>query len=149
MEQLRKTPLRLQEIMQQKGINAAKLAEACDMHPANLSGIINDKRSPNLQTLDRLAQALDVPTWTLLQNPIIVNNLEAELERQREQNRQQQATIDALRAQLTAPKDTDPKDTHTDTTTPATATQTPPNAPDYDLLTIDPMTGEAVRYRRL
>lgn len=113
---------RVRNIMQQRGLKLANLASLCELPSSNLSSIINGKRNPTLDTLDRLADALDVPTWQLLCTPG-ESDSDANKLPFNDDNMQQQER-------------------------PAGRTEMPTDAPEVaDLITIDPYTGEAHRYR--
>ncbi len=48
-------------LRQLQGLTQAELAEAAGLHPQYVSQLEREQRSPTLETLDRLAGALDVP----------------------------------------------------------------------------------------
>lgn len=153
-----KTALRLRELMQQQQVTLAQLSEAAGMHVANLSLLVNGKRNPTLDTLDRLAQALGCPTWHLIQDPDqLQQQYTAPLQ---EQLAQAEATVEALRASLASKEATNAElrqrilQTAPDSlpvggkeAAPATAPQRPADGEMPDLLTTDPRTGETHRYR--
>lgn len=56
----------LKRIMVERGLNITELAKLTGITNANISNMIHGKTSPNLDTLDRLANALGVETWELL-----------------------------------------------------------------------------------
>lgn len=103
------------------------------MHASNLSGFIKGTRNPTLETLDRLALALGVPTWQMIIAPEdVLEELHAsmaadaaEAAAEEEEKRKQDANPDAG----------------------TEAIQKPAKGLGYDLLTIDPLTGESKRYR--
>jgi transcriptional regulator with XRE-family HTH domain len=51
---------RIRELREEKGLTQVRLAVAADMNPATLNRIEMGKASPNLKTLERLADALGV-----------------------------------------------------------------------------------------
>jgi transcriptional regulator with XRE-family HTH domain len=51
---------RVRELREEKGLTQVRLAVAADMNPATLNRIEMGKASPNLKTLERLADALGV-----------------------------------------------------------------------------------------
>lgn len=50
--------LRVKEIVKQKGLTLAKVAEMLDVHPVNLSTTLNG--NPTINTLSRIAEVLEV-----------------------------------------------------------------------------------------
>jgi len=127
-------------IMAQRGLKLADLAGLCQLPPSNLSSMINGKRNPTLDTLDRLATALNIPTWQLLCTPGKAGAPDIQNQEQ-EQKAQEQPAGGAN----DLPFDNNPATA--DDKAPQ-ATETPTDAPDMaDLITVDPRTGEAHRYR--
>ncbi len=123
---------RVKIIMQAKQLKLADVAQRCSLPPSNLSSIINGKRNPTLDTLDRLATALEVPTWHLLTEPAAGSGKpEPKPEANPEAAREQSAAADL------------PFDAEQDHST-ATA---PHDGRKFDLCTIDPVTGETRLYR--
>lgn len=58
----------LKEIMTQKGTNASQLAKAAKVNPTGVYDILSGKsRSPRLETINKIAQALGVPPASLFQ----------------------------------------------------------------------------------
>lgn len=53
--------LRIKEIIKEKGITITMLAEMVGVTQANMSLIVNEKSNPQLKTLQRVADALQVP----------------------------------------------------------------------------------------
>lgn len=62
------TQLRIKEILRSRGISIAQLGEMLGISPQGIAPIINGKRSPNLNTLDRIARTLGVPLVELFGN---------------------------------------------------------------------------------
>lgn len=123
---------RVKIIMQAKQLKLADVAQRCSLPPSNLSSIINGKRNPTLDTLDRLATALEVPTWHLLTEPAVDSgNQEPKPEANPEVTREQPAAADL------------PFDAEQD----HSATTAPQDGRKFDLCTIDPVTGETRLYR--
>lgn len=123
---------RVKIIMQAKQLKLADVAQRCSLPPSNLSSIINGKRNPTLDTLDRLATALEVPTWHLLTEPAAGSgNNEPKPEANQEVTREQPAAADL------------PFDAEQD----HSATTAPQDGRKFDLCTIDPVTGETRLYR--
>lgn len=129
-KEVRHTTLRIRELMQQAGINMTELATRCDMHAANLTGFIKGARNPTLETLDRLAVALGVPTWQMIISP---DDVLRELQGDKDEAPDAAQQGDAGAAPQQA----------------AEAPQKPADGLDYDLLTIDPITGKSRRYKLL
>lgn len=57
--------VRIKEIMQQKGITSVALSEMMGISKATVSNLINNKTMPSIDTLGKIAEALDVPNWQL------------------------------------------------------------------------------------
>ena len=123
---------RVKIIMQAKQLKLADVAQRCSLPPSNLSSIINGKRNPTLDTLDRLATALEVPTWHLLTEPTAGSgNQEPKPEANPEATHEQPAAADLP---FYAEQD-------------HSATTAPQGGRKFDLCTIDPVTGETRLYR--
>lgn len=58
--------LRIKEIIKEKGLTISSLAEKMDINRVNLSNMING--NPTLETLEKIANALDVPITELFQS---------------------------------------------------------------------------------
>lgn len=56
---------RIKSIIAAQGMTVKSLAEKMEVTPQYLSGIINEKSSPTVATLEKIAKALDVPTSSL------------------------------------------------------------------------------------
>jgi transcriptional regulator with XRE-family HTH domain len=59
--------LRVKEILKQKGLNQKMLAESIGVAEISLSRSLNG--NPSLETLDKIANALDVPISALFEEP--------------------------------------------------------------------------------
>lgn len=57
--------LRVKEIVKQKGLTLAKVAEELKIHPVNLSTTLNG--NPTLSTLSRIAEVLQVEVTDLIE----------------------------------------------------------------------------------
>jgi transcriptional regulator with XRE-family HTH domain len=57
---------RIRQLRQEQGLSQAKLAVMADMDPATLNRLEQGKGNPNLRTLERVAEALDVEVAELL-----------------------------------------------------------------------------------
>ncbi len=60
---------RLRTEMDARGWSGKKVAERARLTPPQFSRILTGKTSPGLEVLDRLSEALGVPTWSLLRSP--------------------------------------------------------------------------------
>lgn len=58
--------LRIREILESKDIKVSSLAETVGITRANMSNIVNGKSTPSLETLEKIANALEVEIWELL-----------------------------------------------------------------------------------
>ena len=153
---------RLTAIMQQQGKTAAQVAQMTGLHPSNMTGFMRGQKNPTLQTIDRFAQAFGLPLWHFVADPAEVT---ADLQRRIDEGEQlaqllrqriadQERTIaeqaqrirqmEAQQQAASVPVGT------TDGKAPQDASQAPQTATDApDLITIDPRTGESIRYRRM
>lgn len=61
--------LQLKEIMKAQGLTSIELAERLDVTKATISYWINGKVFPNADTLERIAEVLNVPVWRLFGSP--------------------------------------------------------------------------------
>ena len=59
------TKLRVKQIVKQKGLTLAKVAEMLEIHPVNLTSALNG--NPTLATLERIAKVLDVDVVDLIE----------------------------------------------------------------------------------
>jgi transcriptional regulator with XRE-family HTH domain len=59
--------LRTKEICKKQGLTIAELAEVVGITRANMSNIVNNKTTPSLPTLERIASALNVPITELFE----------------------------------------------------------------------------------
>lgn len=57
---------RIADLLDEKGMRQAELADAAGFSQASVSLYIHNKRQPNLQSLQAMAKALDVPVSALL-----------------------------------------------------------------------------------
>lgn len=58
----------LKRVMSERGINITELAKLTGITNANISNMIHGKTSPNLDTIERIANALGVDAWELLRD---------------------------------------------------------------------------------
>lgn len=61
--------IRIKEVMIQKGITSIKLANMIGVSTVTISNMLNHKTMPSLETLDKVAHALNVPLWQLFADP--------------------------------------------------------------------------------
>lgn len=59
------TKFRIKSIIAARGMTMKTLAEKMNVTPQFLSGIVNEKNSPNLATLEKIATTLNVPVAAL------------------------------------------------------------------------------------
>ena len=58
----------LKRIMTERGVNITELSKLTGITNANISNMIHGKTSPNLDTIERIANALGVDSWELLRD---------------------------------------------------------------------------------
>lgn len=118
----------LKDIMTRRSITPAQLAATLGLNPSNITGFLQGKKNPTLSTLDRFAAALDVPAWMLLNTPAEV--------------------IADLRALGHLPDPESPAAVSAPSNSVASeAAEVPQEARKFDLMTVDPQTGETRLYR--
>lgn len=61
--------VRIKEIMQEKGVSSVKMADMIHVSKVTISNLINNKTMPSIDTLEKIATALDVPIWQLFASP--------------------------------------------------------------------------------
>lgn len=61
--------LRIKEILKEKKITAVSLADTVGLAQPSMSNIINSKVMPSVETLERIAIALNVPFSELFEQP--------------------------------------------------------------------------------
>lgn len=61
--------MRVKELLKQKGMTAKELAAKLGISEGALSQSIKDGANPNLQTISKIASALDVPVSELFDSP--------------------------------------------------------------------------------
>ena len=61
--------LRIKEVLKEKGFTAVWLASQIEITQPSMSGIMNGKINPSLDTLERIASALNVPVTELFDQP--------------------------------------------------------------------------------
>ena len=57
--------VRLKEVLSEKGVTSAELADRVGVSKATVSNLINNKTMPSLDTLEKIADALGVEMWEL------------------------------------------------------------------------------------
>lgn len=55
--------------MIEKGVSSVSLAETIGVSKVTISNLINRKTMPSIDTISRIADALDVPMWQLFASP--------------------------------------------------------------------------------
>ena len=58
----------LKRVMSERGVNITELSKMTSITNANISNMIHGKTSPNLDTIERIANALGVESWVLLKD---------------------------------------------------------------------------------
>lgn len=58
--------------MIEKGVSSVSLADMIGVSKVTVSNLINNKTMPSVETLDKIATALDVPMWQLFVSPVEV-----------------------------------------------------------------------------
>jgi len=61
--------LRIKEVLKEKGLTAVWLASQIEITQPNMSNIVSGKSKPSLDTLERIADALNVPITELFIQP--------------------------------------------------------------------------------
>ena len=61
--------VRIKEIMVEKGVSSVSLADTIGVSKVTVSNLINNKTMPSVETLEKIATALNVPMWQLFASP--------------------------------------------------------------------------------
>jgi len=61
--------LRIKNVIKEKGFTGVWLASQVGITRPNMSNIVSGKSKPSLDTLERIAQSLDVPITELFEQP--------------------------------------------------------------------------------
>lgn len=64
---------RIKAIVASKGMTLKQLADKMEITPQTLGGIVNEKNNPNISTLEKIAEALDVPLASLFTDYLAPN----------------------------------------------------------------------------
>lgn len=64
--------VRIKEIMVEKGVSSVSLADIIGVSKVTISNLINNKTMPSVETLEKIASALNVPMWQLFASPVEV-----------------------------------------------------------------------------
>ena len=64
---------RIKAIVASRGLTIKGLAEKIGVTPQSISVIVNEKTSPNISTLEKIAEALDVPVASLFTDYLAPN----------------------------------------------------------------------------
>ncbi|WP_195985883.1 helix-turn-helix transcriptional regulator [Clostridium sp. D33t1_170424_F3] len=65
---------RLRNYREQAGLSQEELAEKADIHPGYVGMIERADRNPTVETVEKIARALDLPLETLFENIVIGND---------------------------------------------------------------------------
>ena len=60
---------RIKEVCDEKGIKVNSIADSVGISLPALYNIVNGKMSPKMETLEKIATALNVPMWQLFASP--------------------------------------------------------------------------------
>lgn len=63
--------LRLKEILKQKKVTAVSLADKIGIAQPSMSNIVNGKVMPSIETLERIANTLDISFTELFEQPAV------------------------------------------------------------------------------
>lgn len=61
--------LRIKDVLKEKKMTVVSLAGIIGITQPNMSNIVNGKSTPSLETLEKIALALDVPVTELFEQP--------------------------------------------------------------------------------
>ena len=61
--------LRIKEVMEELGVSSIELTKRTGLSKVSISTIINNKVNPSMDTLEKIAECLDVPVWQLMVSP--------------------------------------------------------------------------------
>lgn len=61
--------LRLKEVLDEKNMSLVSLSEKTGIEKGNLSAIANNKKNPTVETLSKIAGALNIPITELFEKP--------------------------------------------------------------------------------
>lgn len=61
--------LKIKEICEKKGVKVNSISEKVGISLPALYNIVNGKMSPKMETLEKIAAALEVPMWQLFASP--------------------------------------------------------------------------------
>ena len=64
---------RIKDLMKEKGLKSVELAEKVGITPVSVSYIINNKTTPSIEMLQKIADVIDVPLWQLFVSPEALN----------------------------------------------------------------------------
>jgi len=134
----------LKDLMAQRSITPTQLANDLGLNPSNVTGFLQGKKNPTLSTIDRIALALHVPAWMLLNTPEeVISDLQA-LGLLPEPQEPQAPASDAAPADGSVPSNSVASE---DDAAAKERIETPQDGRKFDLCTIDPQTGETRLYR--
>ena len=61
--------IRLKEIMDSKGMKSVELAARLGVTKQTISNMLNGRVMPSLETINKIADILEVPMWQIFANP--------------------------------------------------------------------------------
>lgn len=61
--------LRIKEVLKEKKVTVVSLASSIGIAQPSMSNIVNGKSMPSLETLEKIASALDIPVTELFEQP--------------------------------------------------------------------------------
>ena len=61
--------IRLKEIMDSKGMKSVELATRLGVTKQTISNMLNGRVMPSLETINKIADILEVPMWQIFANP--------------------------------------------------------------------------------
>lgn len=73
MDVQRRVGLNVRRYRKERGYSQEDLAFACGLHRTYISGVERGIRNPTVVILERIATALEVPTWKLLRDTEVEN----------------------------------------------------------------------------
>ena len=61
--------LRIKEVLKKKGVTVVSLANSIGITQPNMSNIVNSKSTPSLETLEKIANVLEIDITELFEQP--------------------------------------------------------------------------------
>lgn len=69
--------LEIKQILKQKGVTQVELAKRLNMSKIGVNLIVNNKNTPSIDTLERIAEILDVPVGNMLSGDLVSKSFSA------------------------------------------------------------------------